>query len=233
MNRKYSSVIFAIVIFIFIQTNFALSQDCQKSKTSEEFVALKKGSKAINFEFGSLLFRTNPSQLSDNYNYEVLLTFKTHLSDKLALRVSAGTDLQHQSGINESFNTTNPENTAVDDDYSFSTSINFQYFLSLNSKVKPFFSTGIYANYFNSFTNRYYGNSKREEWGVGPIASFGVEMFVIDNISLIGEYVIKATVGKNYYKSYYYDVYGSYNYSYRTAYKLDFKTVRVGASVYF
>lgn len=231
MNRKYSTVIFAIVIAIFILTNFALSQDSQTSKTSEEFVALKKGSKAINFEFGSLLFRTSSSSSSDYYNYEVLLTFKTHLSDKLALRVSGGTELLHQSGTGESSSQIYTDNSVVNDNYSFSTSVNFQYFLSLNSKVKPFFSAGIYANYLNSYNNALYGFSKREDWGVGPIASFGVEMFVLDNISLIGEYVIKATVGKSYYKSNYFD--NSYSYTYQTAYKLDLKTVRIGASVYF
>lgn len=237
MNKSFLSVLLVIISAITINAGFAFTQDSLKFKSPEEYTALKKGNFAIYLEFGSLLFRTSSSSNYSSDN-ELLLTAKYQLSDKTALRISGGTSLNHQNGNYNRFeNMTNERWTNYgSNDNSFNTTVNIQHFLSVKSKIKPFFSLGVYANYYfstDSFQD-YWG--KIEEWGIGPFASFGAEMFVLDNVSIIGEYILKGTAGKKYQK----DLSVDYNnnvtyerYQYSTVYKADLKSYRVGLSIYF
>jgi hypothetical protein len=233
MNKRYLQVILIIALGFIFQENISFAQDSAKIKSSDEFTALKKGNYAIYLEFGSLIFRS----ASDNSYSEWWLTAKYHLSDKTALRFSGGTDLNHQTGIyNRYDNGTHVSWTNNGNNSLFNTTVNIQHFLSLKSKIKPFFSLGVYANY-DYHISSYPGYwSKTEEWGIGPFASFGAEMFVLDNISIIGEYILKGTAGKRYQKSIYYEDNNfttSEDYSYLNVYKLDLKSFRAGLSIYF
>ncbi len=235
MNKRNLSVILVLALGIIFQTTFAFAQDSAKLKSSEEFIALKKGNFAFYLEFGSLLFQTGNSSIFDS-NYEWLLTAKYHLSDRTALRISGGSIINGGSGTgnqyyNGAYDTLKPWNTST----SFNTTVNIQHFLSLKSKVKPFFSFGIYAKYnYSGATDKGYWK-KVEEWGIGPYASFGAEFFVLDNISIIGEYILKGTIGKKYEKTIYYneEYYSSYRYEYTTDYNLELNTYRAGLSIYF
>lgn len=236
MNK--SKIICAIIIAIsfFLQMNISFAQDSSNLKSSEEeFTALKKGNFAFYLEFGTMLFKTSTANYDSGYDF--LLTVKYHFSERTALRLTGGIFISDESGINKSTENISNNNYTfnVNNNYtSFNTTINIQHFLSLKSKVKPFLGFGIYAKYnydLDSYQDR---NYKVEEWGIGPYASFGAEFFVLDNISIIGEYILKGTYGKSYRKSYY----GTSGileseYKYTTEYKIDFQSFRAGLSIYF
>jgi hypothetical protein len=235
MNKRNLSVILVLALGIIFQTTFAFAQDSAKSKSSEEFIALKKGNFAFYLEFGSLLFRTGNSIFYDS-DYEWLLTAKYHLSERTALRISGGSIISGSSGTGNSYNfgtldTLSPWGTST----SFNTTVNIQHFLSLKSKVKPFISLGIYAKYYYTASTDKGLWRRTEQWGIGPYASFGAEFFVLDNISIIGEYILKGTVGKNYEKYIIYNeqYFTTYQYSYSTEYKLELNSFRAGLSIYF
>lgn len=236
MNKRNFSVLLVIVIGIILNASFAFTQDSSKSKSSEEFTALKKGNFAFYLEFGSLLFHTGNSNIFDS-DYEWLLTAKYHLTERTALRISGGSTISGSSGVGNQYyygthDTLKPWNTST----SFNTTVNIQHFISLKSKVKPFFSLGIYAKYYYSSNSDKGSWGKTEEWGIGPYASFGAEFFVLDNISIIGEYILKGTIGKRYQKSWGIDNNNelqTQRYSYSTDYRLDLNTYRAGLSVYF
>jgi hypothetical protein len=236
MNKRNLSVILVLALGIIFQTTFAYAQDSAKSKSSEEFTALKKGNFAFYLEFGSLLFQTGNSGIYGS-DFEWLLTAKYHLSERTALRISGGSTISGGSGVANNYyygthDTLSPWGTST----SFNTTVNIQHFLSLKSKVKPFFSLGIYAKYYYSSNSDKGSWGKTEEWGIGPYASFGAEFFVIDNISVIGEYILKGTIGKSYHKSWEVDNNNdlrSQRYSYSTNYILDLNTYRAGLSIYF
>ena len=190
---------------------------------------LKKGEYALVFELGTIFGYSN-------FFEAFSLTAKKHLRDDLALRFSVGFNMDEQNGdakdIDESGNVL--RNTVYNHNYLLQTSVNVQYFITISSKIKPFVSIGPYAEYtyYNSSDVTY--ASKHEEWGIGAFASFGLEMFIMDNISLIGEYVIKATYGKNLYKNWTMDNSNvNESYSYFTEYKIKLNTARLGFSVYF
>ena len=235
MNKRYLQVILVIAIGFIFQTSISFGQDSARIKSSEEFTALKKGNFAIYLEFGSILFRTGSTGYSYP-EYDWLLTAKYQLSEKTALRISGGSLISGESGIvNKYDNGTYDSLKPWGNNSSFNTTVNIQHFLSTKSKVKPFFSLGLYAKYYyNGSTDIGYW-SKTEEWGIGPFASFGAEMFVLDNISIIGEYIMKGTIGKKYSKYMYYNenYITSERYEYTKEYNLDFNTFKVGLSVYF
>lgn len=235
MNKRNLSVILVLALGIIFQTTFAYAQDSAKSKSSEEFTALKKGNFAFYLEFGTMLFKTSTANYDSGYDF--LLTAKYHFSERTALRLTGGVYISDERGINGSYenNSNNYYTYKVNNNYtSFNTTINIQHFLSLKSKVKPFLGFGIYARYNYDLDSYQDLNYKVEEWGIGPYASFGAEFFILDNISIIGEYIIKGTYGKSYRKSYF----GSpgileHGYTYTTDYKLDFQSFRAGLSIYF
>ncbi len=156
------------------------------------------------------------------------MTVKKHISDNFALRFGVGGDIRDETG--ETSTGSGEMNYSQNRTYNFIATLNFQYFLSSGSKIKPFVSAGPYCEYLYNLSSS--GAFKIEEWGAGIFASFGVEMFIIDNVSLIGEYIFKATAGKRYNKRFN-TVYGPEGYSYTTVYKTTFKTARLGFSVYF
>jgi len=186
---KYFSVIFLFVFLFSFKSG--VSQDTSKTNNNQE--SLQKGKFAVIFEAGTLFNKTN-------FFEEYLLTAKAHLSGKLALRVSIGGN----SGARHVF-----YHDQLYGDYEYKSgfgnynfSVNLQYFLNISSKVKPFVSLGPYGEYFveTDYEVPYYKKTFTQKWKLGGIASFGVEMFVLDNLSLIGEYVAVWTGGKEFYK---------------------------------
>jgi hypothetical protein len=225
MKIKCKLIISSLALFI-LTTNISFSQDTTFIAFPKES-ALKKGNYALVFELGTI-FR------SSGFFEAFTLTAKKHLTDNLALRFSFGGNMSEGNGDqknndNQGFDITR---SAEDHYYSLQTSINFQYFIKLNSKIKPFFSLGPYGEYEYSGYLYSYDYVKDEIWGVGIFASFGLEMFIMDNVSLIGEYILKATYGKSLFKS---DDPNYINSSYRglTEYKIRLNTARLGFSVYF
>lgn len=227
-SKFFCSIIIAVSFFS--QINISFAQDSTNSKTSEEeFTALKKGNFAFYLEFGSMLF----SKGSYDSDYDLVLTAKYHLTDKTALRVSGGTNIFYETGIKTE--TASYQQNFKDNRSTFNTTVNIQHFLSLKSKVKPFLGFGIYARYYYNLDNYQNTSYKYENWGIGPYASFGAEYFVVDNISIIGEYIMKGTAGKSYIKYLYFDEYETKesSYEYSTVYKLDFQSFKAGLSIYF
>ena len=216
---KNFTVLVSFLLFWGIE--YGVCQDTTQQKDSGQN-ALKKGNYAIIFEAGTVLGHTN---FFEEYN----LTAKRHLSDKLALRLSIGGNTGYTTG-NGNYSNYETEHRETEE-YKFVTTINFQYFLNINSKIKPFISVGPYGEILYRMDNyNDMSSSKEVDWCAGVFASFGVEMFILDNISLIGEYIFKATAGKDYYKEI---VQCNTNYLYSTEYKTSFKSARLGFTVYF
>ena len=227
MKIKYVLVFSFLVLFI-LTTNISFSQDTSFIVFPKES-ALKKGNYALVFELGTIFGNSN-------FFEAFSLTAKKHLSDKLALRFSFGGNFSAVKGNGDNYEYEIFNRSF--DDYSddFQATINFQYFLNINSKVKPFVSVGPYAEYSYSgnFTKEQY--DKSETWRIGLFASLGTEMFITDNISLIGEYVLRSTYGIHSSKYFIIDnnnFISSYSYVYNKEYRLIFNSARIGFSVYF
>ena len=227
MNKKCCVTLILAFLF-FSQCNFLISQDSGKVTLPNESM-LKKGNWAIIFEAGTIFGSSN---FFESFN----LTAKKHFSDCFALRLSAGVSINESNGP-ENISNLSSGNFPASSNLSkstdgFITTLNFQYFLSVNHKIKPFLSFGPYAAYSYSRQNSSSYIYKSDEWAAGFFSSFGVEMFILDNISIIGEYIMKGTYGKKLYKSI--DLYDALeDYSYSSVYKLEFKNARLGFSVYF
>jgi hypothetical protein len=190
--------------------------------------ALKKGNYALVFEAGTIFG-------SSGFFEAFTLTAKKHLTDKLAIRLSISGNMLEGNGDEKGYDNFGGVLRGADENhqYTFSSSINFQYFPDINSKIKPFTSIGPYAEYsYYGYFRPVYGD-KQEEWGIGIFASCGLEMFIMDNISLIGEYIIKATYGKRLEKNWVSDNGFFEGYRYFTQYKVKLNTARLGFSVYF
>ena len=124
MNKRNLSVILVLALGIIFQTTFAFAQDSAKSKSSEEFTALKKGNFAFYLEFGSILFKTgNTGNYDSDTYYDWLLTAKYHLSDKTALRISGGSSIVGGTGVYEDNTYGEYKNIMT----SFNTTVNIQH----------------------------------------------------------------------------------------------------------
>lgn len=226
MNKKCCVTI--ILFFLFIsQCNFLFSQDSDRIFLPKKTM-LKKGNWALTYELGRMF-----GYVSNNFE-AYTFTIKKHISDNLAIRLSLGSTLtnidrdtkytNHYTYFDStrSFNETSTY-------FDFQSSLNFQYYVNPNSKIKVFISLGPYAEYIYQ-KNSNFNFDLSEQWALGLFGSIGSELFLFDNVSIIGEYVLKGTYGKSKYK---YDNPDFQNYRYDYVYKLNYNTARLGFSFYF
>ena len=219
---------FSFLVLFFLTTNISFSQDTTFILFPKES-ALKKGNYALVFELGTIFGNSN-------FFEAFSLTAKKHLSDKLALRVSFGGNFYAVKGNGDNYEYRLFNRSFEDYSDNFQTTINFQYFLNINSKIKPFVSIGPYAEYSYSGTSSKEHYDKSETWRIGLFASLGTEMFITDNISLIGEYILRSTYGIHSSKYFNIDInnfINGYSYEYNKEYRFSFNSARIGFSVYF
>lgn len=208
-----------ISFFILISVNLVFSQikDSNELKNTD---FLNKGKFAVVFELGTLISK---GSFFEGYNFLA----KYHISEKSALRVNfkIGEGEQGLSGIGSS--------ALLDySSYDYDVNINFQYYLSKKSFIKPFISFG--PTYFRSFFNVRWENSDfrwKYERGIGLTFTLGTEVFLYNNVSLIGEYLLRGVYALDetqYYQSGYYVLSSKI-----TNREFIANTARLGFSVYF
>jgi hypothetical protein len=193
MKRYYYKVFIPVLLFFLFFPFKSFSQDSTCVNSFEDS-PIKKGSWAIAFELGSLLWGYNEyyneniemSQKIQNYN----ILLKYHFSDRSSIRVNFGFNsisLDRSSYIDAEHNT-----------LQFDAVINLQYFLTKKYYAKPFISAGpYYHNYTSSYNypNENY-SYKDKNWELGIIFTAGVEILVYKNIGLIAEHILKGVVEK-------------------------------------
>jgi hypothetical protein len=205
-----------IISFLVIPFVCVLSQEMDSTKTSCESF-LKKGKLAVVFELGSLI---NRSSTFEGYNFLA----KYHISDNSAIRVNfriGGGQLDD-----------NYISNIVDwSSYNFDINANIQYYLSQKSFVKPFVSFGptFYKDHLYELWTYDNNFNLNDEWGLGLMVTMGAEIFIHNNLSLIGEYLLKGTYSKTRSQSFY----GDYTDEKIKEFKFSANTARLGFSVYF
>ena len=226
MNKKLF-VILILLFLILLQSDFLFSQDSDRVFLPNK-TFLKKGNWAFTYELGRMF--TYGSNNFEAYTF----TIKKHITDNLAIRLSLGSTLMFSDGDTKytEYYTYFASTIGLSSNskyFDFQSSLNFQYFINPDSKIKLFISLGPYAEYnYTRHTNGEFYLT--EQWGAGLFGSIGSEIFLFKNVSIIGEYVLKGTYGKSKYK---YNIPGSEKYSYESVYNLNFNTARLGFSVYF
>jgi hypothetical protein len=205
--------------FIIISVNCIYSQIKDSTKIQKtEF--LNKGRFAIVFELGTLIDR---STFFEGYNFLV----KYHIGDNSALRVN----FKIGEGI-----LSNPElgSSTIQEysSYNYEVNLNYQYYFSKKTFVKPFISLG--PTYIKDYYYELWDENNfrwNNEWGIGVTLTIGTEIFLFDNISLVGEYLIKGIYDDYRYEDFYNGEFRSFRKE--ISRKLTANTARLGFSVYF
>jgi hypothetical protein len=115
--------------------------------------------------------------------------------------------------------------------YDIESSLNIQYYLSRRNFVKPFLSVGpTYSKNHNYRPEKGKAFYWYDDWSLGIMLTLGTEIFIYDNIGIIGEYVIKGSYKKSIYQNYNsYELLESDN----KIITFSANTARLGFSVYF
>jgi hypothetical protein len=214
--KHIKSIIFYLSFFFFLT---AYSQN-KENPGAEGSNFLKKGNFAVMFELGKLIDR---STFFEGYN----ISTKYHIVDNTALR------------FNFNIGEGNIDDDGPISDYSelssYDIEINLcmQQYFKKNTFVNPFITLGIlYAKNHENLTR---GNIDflrwNDEWSIGVGASMGAEIFIYNNVSIIGEFIFKGTYKKSRFRL-------IYNNSIQLdseekTYSFSANTARLGFSVYF
>jgi len=219
--------LFAAFLFSLLCSNLIFPQD----KTTE-YNPLAENKWAVVFEAGTIL-RGGSGDVFKNF----LLTGKYHFNKKHAVRLFGGTYGSKLDGIENSCN--QPELDRVDESFYIETGLQYVRYLNPDSRVKVYLAVGPYYtfDYYNSnrdvaIIGGWYSYYYRKDWSLGVAGSLGVEYFILDNISLIGEYFVSATAGKSIGNSRSAESNNWYS-SESTNYGFRFNKMQIGFSVYF
>jgi|WetSurMetagenome_2_1015567.scaffolds.fasta_scaffold05251_4 hypothetical protein len=216
MNQT-SKIFFLCFILILVKSVFPQIKDSTEMQKTD---FLNKGKFAVVFELGTLISR---GSFFEGYNFLA----KYHIGDKSALRVNfkIGEGMQSNPG---SVSSTTQEYSS----YDYEVNANFLYYLSKKTFIKPFISIGPTFS-FNYYYELYENESFQwyREWSMGATFTLGAEVFLYNNVSLIGEYLIKGEYRK-YDRQYW--TKGRYQIYYKDIYrKFSANTARLGFSIYF
>jgi opacity protein-like surface antigen len=179
---KKVQIISLFIFFIISHLDCLLAQSSNNSISADNDY-LKKGKIAAVFEMGTIFSR---SDFFEGYNF----LFKYHISDYTAVRISFNLN-------GGKFNDNYISSYTYDwSSYGYESSANIQIYLTKRSYVKPFISIGpTFFKEHNDVINSD-GEYFEDKWNAGLMLTLGTEVFIKDNISLIGEYLIKGTYGK-------------------------------------
>lgn len=220
---KIRTVLLLILFLTLSESTF--SQDSNRVFLPENTM-IKKGNCAIVFEIGTMF--SNYNTYFEAYNF----TIKKHISDRLALRLNIGFNIFENKGEGNSktiYSYVPNTYETKSNTYRIISSVNFQYFLTKNNITKLFVSTGPYGEY--NYNKMYAQDSiKSEELYLGLVSSIGAEIFLLNNLSFIGEYLLKINYNKVTQK---YNVSLNEDYVKFDGFEATFNTLRFGLSVYF
>jgi hypothetical protein len=240
LMRKIKFSLLAVISSVILLSNISFSQVEDKySYSDEEYNCLADKKWAIVFEAGTILWNGGDAYKSFTF------TCKHHFNKRNGVRFFIGAGGYEDDGNYVYANLSNGSSTGdpiKSQLLNIESGVQYFHYLNADSKIKLSFCVGpyFYINYNNDEWKFQNGNLARsnfkDEWGLGVAGSFCVEYFILDNISLMGEYFLSGTIGKKSSQ----DVYGSStnNYSYvenknSTRYKFDANKMRLGFSVYF
>ena len=170
-----------------------------------------------------------------------LLTGKYHFDKSNAVRLFIGTygnkSDGEESGISSSSSNVNENSSKY---FNLEGGLQYVRYLNADSKVKVYFCFGPYVKYNYEYSYREemsgydYNENVDDTWGIGCSASLGVEYFILDNISLVGEYSANGTIGKLHSTYNHFSVYGiQYRRIDMDKSEFEFNKMRLGFSVYF
>jgi hypothetical protein len=183
--KKINFLIVVLINLFLLKTVSAQVTDSLNLKNNE---FIKKNKFAVTFELGTIIGK---SSMIERYNF----LGKYHLSENLAIR--AGGDFGVSS---EESNFGYSAQFKDFSSYSYDLYADLQYYFLRKSMIKPFITIGSFYSkdhYSATKDNEVYYYSYRDEWNLGIISTFGVEIFLINNVSLVSEYIAKC-----YYTSY-------------------------------
>ncbi len=219
---------FSLVVF---SIDISFSQDT--NRINYNCLADKKWS--LVFEVGTIF----GGNYGSNYK-SFLLTGKYHLDKSNAVRLFIGTYGNKSDG--EVSGISSYSNMIENSTKNFDLEGGLQYvrYLNADSKVKVYFCFGPYVKYnyhysYGEEMNVYeYDERIDDTWGIGCSASLGAEYFILDNISLVGEYSANGTIGKSQSTFNYLSVNGFHYVRIDTdKSEFEFNKMRLGFSVYF
>ncbi len=222
----------ALVLFIFFQiTSNVSAQDKPSILFDSSGNSLKKGSLSI--QFGIM----GDFSLGAFNNYS--LSFKWHLSRKIALRFGIGGSASYNSGYNV-FN--GERGDYFDDGYNISAETVLLFYPKPDSKLNIFIGAGPLFNYgwgkYNSPDVEYqdFSSGSSNSIGGGLKALIGAEWFFTKYMSLFAEYEATATYDHS--KRSYHDIdyyYGNEHIGESQSDSFNFRanSVKFGLSVYF
>jgi hypothetical protein len=234
-----TTAIFILVLLVF-PPRISLTQSLtQTGNDSSEINYLKPGKWAVQFEVGSYV---NP-----RFFENVMFSIKPQISRKTALRLSLSFDHIENDGHYISGNILFPE--AGYTNY-VTAKLNFQYYFNPGDKAVFYGGFGPIYKYndekysfvsvdiFQNGTYIYEVFTSSKSYSFGGIGLFGVEYFMIKQVSLLAEYNISTMTGKYKYtrtsknsSPYGDDV--TVNVTHENTFEFQFNIVKLGISVYF
>jgi hypothetical protein len=216
--KKLNIIIIALLNLFLLNTAIPQVADSLNSKSSE---FIKNNKFAVIFEFGTIIGR---SSMIERYNFLA----KYHFSENFAVR--AGGDF----GVSSSENTSGLLAKYQDFlSYSYGLYADLQYYFLRKSMIKPFVTIGSFysKDYYYAGRDNMNNLYNRDEWNLGIMSTLGFEVFLINNISLVSEYIAKCYYNSRKDKSI---NSGSLFYDEKLKdVKFSGNTFRVGFSVYF
>jgi len=216
---KKLNFIFIVLLNLFLIN--AVSAQVSDSLTSKNDEFVKKDKFAVVFELGTIIGR---SSLIERYNFLA----KYHFCENFAIR--AGGDVGISNFESTSGNSAIYQNFSS---YSFSVYGDLQYYFMRKSMIKPFATLGVFysKDYYSADKNNLDYLSYHNEWDLGIMSTLGIEMFLINNVSLVSEYIAKCYYSSRRHR---YISSGVINEDEKSkVIKFSGNTFRIGFSVYF
>ncbi|NQT26171.1 outer membrane beta-barrel protein [candidate division KSB1 bacterium] len=233
--KMYIKIFICLATLIFINIPIS-AQDVNR----DTLTSLSKGSKALLFEIDQNLY-------IDSY-IGAIISVKKHFTDHSSFRFGLSTTISYSSEENKYIyedSWTNDASKNEGNSQIFTLSLEYLYYPITNKKLSLFFGGGPSISYNHTFTKQYdLENWNSNDWdeqykssrngcSLGLIGSIGIELFVVNYISLIAEYGFTATYSYTEDKS---KNMSNNAYSYEKeskSFRLNSQSKKVGLSFYF
>ncbi|MDD5362204.1 MAG: hypothetical protein PHN88_08730 [Ignavibacteria bacterium] len=233
--RKIKFLLLAVISSVILLSNISFSQVEDKySYSDDEYNCLADKKWSIIFDIGTY-FKNIDSGMYKSFT----VSGKYHFNKKNALRLSLGAGGSRETGESKiSYSQSVTEGLTIEK-LKLETSIQFIHYLNPDSKIKVYLGLGPYFNFTHSFeeTTDSYGYSiysqTDNKWSLGLAGSLGVEYFILDNVSIVGEYFCTGTYSRVIRSYYTYYSNSEYKDSKSDEWGFDINRMRIGFTVYF
>jgi opacity protein-like surface antigen len=233
LMRKIKFSLLAVISSVILLSNISFSQDVQVYE-DDEYNCLADKKWSIIFDIGTY-FKSIDSGMYKSFT----MSGKYHFNKKNALRLSLGIGGSRETGESKLSYSQVVTGGLINENLHLETNMQFIHYLNPDSKVKVYIGLGPYFNFIHAFksTTDSYGyiveSQTDNKWSIGLAGSLGVEYFILDHISLVGEYFCTGTysrVIKDYYSYYSNSEYWDTKID---EWGFDMNRMRIGFSVYF